>query len=228
VSDANSIDWFELSVSKKEARGIDNYDLGEVQEISTNYVVTQKGTINKQKFFIPKYLAEGYDGEVLKFRVTEEEAQGNFARDSPPSIDEYSKYNRPGVPTDIETRVPVLAERLEVSKRESATEATVIKEPITETKTVEVPVAHEELIIERRPVSEIRTADEKVEIGSRTELKIPLKSEEVQVTKRPSTKEELVVHKKLVTETHAITEEIRSEKIKVKGPDGKDIEEETD
>ena len=223
MSDTKSIDWFELSVSRKEARGLNNYDLGEVQEVAQTYVVTQKGTINKQKFFIPKYLAEGYDGEVLRFRVTEKDATNNFARDSPPSSDEYSKYKTPDVPTDIETRIPVLAERLEISKREATIEATVIKEPLTEIKTVEVPLIHEELIIERRPAGEFKAAEGVID--TKTEINIQLKSEELQVTKQPYVKEELVLKKKPVTETRTVTDQITSELVKVKGPDGKDIEE---
>ena len=223
MSSSKSIDWFELGLSRKEARGLNNYDLGEVQQVGQTYVVTQKGTIKKEKFYIPKYLAEGYDGEVLRFRVSEEDAINNFARDSPPSADEYYKYKTPDVPTDIETRIPVMAERLEVSKTESVMEATIIKEPVIETKTVEVPLIHEELIIERRPADEFKTTDQAIE--SKTEITIQLKNEELQVTKQPYVKEELVLKKKPVTETRTVTEQIRSEQVKVKGPDGKDIEE---
>ena len=223
MSSSKSIDWFELGLSRKEARGLNNYDLGEVQEVGQTYVVTQKGTIKKEKFYIPKYLAEGYDGEVLRFRVSEEDAINNFARDLPPSADEYYKYKTPDVPTDIETRIPVMAERLEVSKTESVMEATIIKEPVTETKTVEVPLIHEELIIERRPADEFKTTDQAIE--SITEITIQLKNEELEVTKQPCVKEELVLKKKPVTESRTVTEQIRSEQVKVKGPDGKDIEE---
>jgi uncharacterized protein (TIGR02271 family) len=223
VSSSKSIDWFELGLSRKEARGLNNYDLGEVQEVGQTYVVTRKGTIKKEKFYIPKYLAEGYDGEVLRFKVSEEDAINNFARVSPPSADEYYKYKTPDVPTDIETRIPVMAERLEVSKTESVMEATIITEPVTETKTVEVPLIQEELIIERRPADEFKTTDQGIE--SKTEITIQLKNEELQVTKQPYVKEELVLKKKPVTETRTVTEQIRSEQVKVKGPDGKDIEE---
>lgn len=75
MSSSETIDWFEIGLSKKEARGVSNCDLGEVQEVGQTYVVTQKGTIKKEKFYIPKYLAEGYDGEVLRFRLTEAEAK---------------------------------------------------------------------------------------------------------------------------------------------------------
>jgi stress response protein YsnF len=62
-------------------------------------------------------------------------------------------------------------------------------------------------------------------VDSRTEINIPLKRELIQVTKEPYVKEELLIKKKPVTEHRTITEEIRSEKVTVKDPEGKDLEE---
>ena len=173
-------------MSKKEARGIDDCDLGEVKEIGPDYVVIQRGSIIGKRFYIPKYLVEGFDGKVVWFKVSGAEAENYFRRESPPSAEEYSKIS------------PVLAERLEVSKTESIAEAAVIKEPILETKTVELPITHEELVIERRPVTDVNTTDNKTAAAvandvaeSRTEMNIPLKSEEIQVTKESFVKEEL-------------------------------------
>ena len=65
----NNIEW--NNVIKKEARGIDDEDLGEVKEVKSNYVLVQRGIIDKEKFYIPKDQAESYDGNVLKFRLSE-------------------------------------------------------------------------------------------------------------------------------------------------------------
>jgi hypothetical protein len=43
---SSSIDWSD--VTKKEARGSNDEDLGEVQEVGQNYVLVQKGMINKE------------------------------------------------------------------------------------------------------------------------------------------------------------------------------------
>jgi hypothetical protein len=62
-------------VIKKEARGIeDETDLGEVQEVGTEYILTKKGTIDGDKFSIPKNLVERFDGHTVWFKVTEEES----------------------------------------------------------------------------------------------------------------------------------------------------------
>jgi hypothetical protein len=63
------IDWND--VIKKEARGINDEDLGEVKEVKSNYILVQRGIIDKEKFYIPKDQAESYDGNVLKFRLSE-------------------------------------------------------------------------------------------------------------------------------------------------------------
>ena len=63
-------------VLKKEARGIeDNAHLGEVQEINPEYIVTQKGTLVVDKFYIPKNLVDRFDDNTVWFRITKEEAQ---------------------------------------------------------------------------------------------------------------------------------------------------------
>jgi uncharacterized protein (TIGR02271 family) len=52
-------------------------------------------------------------------------------------------------------------------------------------------------------------------VESPTEMKVPLKSEEVQVTKQPYVKEEVAVKKKPVTETRSVSDEVKSERVKV-------------
>ena len=207
---SQSIDWSD--VIKKEARGTDDTDLGEVQEVGQHYVMTQKGIVNKEKFYVPKYMVEGYDGDTLWFNVTEEQFRG-FMRDAPPEYDEYARYRTQDMATDIETRIPVIEERLDVSKRVSTTEATIVKEPRIETRTVEVPVTHEELRVDRRATTEARETDKPVQ--TRTEIKVPLTHEEVEVTKKPYVKEEVVVTKEPVTETETITDTVTSERVDV-------------
>ena len=67
------IDWDK--VIKKEARGLEDYDLGEVQEVKEWRVVTKKGTVDKDKFFVPKSKALRFDGDKVWFEVTKDEAK---------------------------------------------------------------------------------------------------------------------------------------------------------
>jgi uncharacterized protein (TIGR02271 family) len=233
MSNSKNIDWDD--VIKKEARGSDDEDLGEVKEIDEDYVLVQKGLINKEKFYIPKNMAESYDGSVLRFNISKEEVRNRFMGDPQSVADQYSSSYRnadvrekdtANVSKETDTRVPLIEERVNVSKRESTEEATVTKEPVTETKTVEVPVTHEEVTIEKRPPKDRKytsiTSESPVE--SKTEIKIPLKREEVEVTKQPYVKEEVVVKKKPITETRQVSEEVGSEELSTLGE--KTIEEE--
>ena len=62
-------------IIKKEARGLGDADLGEVQEVTGEFIVTQKGTVDKDVFYIPKNLVDHFDGSTVFFTVTEEEVK---------------------------------------------------------------------------------------------------------------------------------------------------------
>ncbi|HSL14151.1 MAG TPA: hypothetical protein VK882_07840 [Nitrososphaeraceae archaeon] len=63
----------------KKAKGIDNIDLGEIQNITTEYIITIKTNSvlnkNKDKIFIPRNLVERWDEDNVWFQVTEEEIE---------------------------------------------------------------------------------------------------------------------------------------------------------
>ena len=80
------INWDD--VIKKEARGIDDLDLGEVQDVSEDKVVVQKGIIEKNVYHLPKSQIKSYDGEVLRFNISESEIKSYEVESSPPSVTE--------------------------------------------------------------------------------------------------------------------------------------------
>lgn len=76
MSSFDDIDWNQ--VIKKEARGKDDDDLGEVQEIIQENVITKVGLIDKATYSIPKSLVDTFDGHTLRFKLTKEEAEARF------------------------------------------------------------------------------------------------------------------------------------------------------
>ena len=225
------IDWND--VLKKKARGINDENLGEVREVTQDYVLVVKGTLNKEKLYIPRDLATGYDGITLTFNITAEEAKNKFLRDSPPVFSQSQFMEEDATITDDLVIIPVMAERLDVSKNAYSQEAKIIKESITETKTTEIPLVHDELYIETRPISEYEDAS--TAKGYQTDTSsvqpdIPTEGEEVQevatlflrvevaeVSKHPYLKEEIIVKKKSITETKKVSHQMRSEKVYVQG-----------
>jgi hypothetical protein len=76
TADSNNIDWDE--VVKKEARGINDADFGEVQLIIGDTVITEKGIADKNRFYLPKSLIDRFDGHTLWFNITEYEAYNTY------------------------------------------------------------------------------------------------------------------------------------------------------
>jgi stress response protein YsnF len=235
-SSSGNIDWDD--VIKKEARGINDEDLGEVQEVTQDYVLVQKGLINKEKLYIPRDLAIGYNGTFLIFNITAEEAKNKFLKDSEPVVSQSQVLEEGATITDDLAIIPVMAERLDVSKKAYSQEAKIIKESITDTKTTEVQLVHDELYIETRPISQEEEEEEEVSTAkgyqtntsssssSSVQSDIPteeevatlfLRVEVPEVSKHPYLKEEIIVKKESITETKKISEQIRSEKVSVEG-----------
>jgi uncharacterized protein (TIGR02271 family) len=224
------IEW--NKVIKKEAKGINNEDLGEVQEVTQDYVLVEKGVINKEKLYIPRDLAVGYNGATLIFNITAEEAKNKFLRKSPPVFSQSQSMGEDASITDDLIIVPVMAERLDVTKKVSSQEARIIKESITEIKAVEVPLTHDEIYIETRPIigeSERQVnnegggpyiAEPSIKLGIPTQedvVTLILRVEVPEVIKHHYVKEEIVVKKKSFTEIKKINEHLRSERVTVEG-----------
>jgi hypothetical protein len=100
----NQTAWAEMV--KKDARGLNDFNLGKVHEVGTNFIVTEKGTLSRKYYYIPKYLVKGYDGHNLWFNVTETQADTEFKRDKAPTTEDYYKYKTPTMSSDVENWVP--------------------------------------------------------------------------------------------------------------------------
>lgn len=236
-SDSKDIPWNE--VIKKEAVGINNYDLGKVQEVGSVSILTKKGFLNTEFFDIPKNLVERYDGDKVYFKINEEQARSFSKRNSSITTENDEDYSitQSKITGEVENNeiappsssidsknsdiiIPLMSEELVVTKKEVIDEVTITKEPTKETKTEQVQLMHEEINIERRPVNNLTDSantstikEDMPPIESKTEIKIPLKREEIKVTKKPYVKEEIVIKRKPVSETRRISEEIITEQI---------------
>jgi hypothetical protein len=65
-------------VIKKEARGINDADFGEVQLTIGDTVITEKGIVDKDRFYLPKSLVDRFDGHNLWFKITQDEANNTY------------------------------------------------------------------------------------------------------------------------------------------------------
>ena len=203
----------------KNVRTLDNQDMGKVIAVpndeDTIIISSQSGG---EQYKIPRSFVSGFNGAEVLLNVTAYKIMSSSYK-----VDNASVYE--AKPSDIitderqqeeETTIPLIEERLNVSKKTSTTQYTITKEPVTEEKTIEVPVTHEELFVEKRPPKD-SSSSAQGPVKSKTEIKVPIMREEVEITKERFVKEEVVVKKKPVTETRTVSDTVTSEKIDVSG-----------
>ena len=186
----------------------------------TIIISSQSGS---EQYKIPRSVVSGFNGaEVLlnetAYKITSSTSyrvdNAGLYEARPSHI--VSKRNQQQQETgESATKIPLIEERLNVSKKTSTAQYTITKEPAIEKKTIQIPVMHEELVVERRPPKDLSSPYAQGPVKSKTEIKVQLNREEVEVTKKPFVIEEVVVKKKLVTETRIVNDTVRSERIKI-------------
>lgn len=165
-----NIDW--VDVIKKEARGLNDADFGEVQEVSNGLVLTQRGIVNKELFSFPQSAVESYDGMVLKFNISEIEA-----------IDKYKKLFEPRpveVGTGSDTKLDIVTTTADSTKIEG-----IIDEAVDDTLRDELiqPTTEEaDLEIEKKVVKEAAVLNKETDVENKiidstiSEEQIPLEN----------------------------------------------------
>ena len=206
----------------KNVRTLDNQGMGKVIAVPNDedtIIISSQG--GGEQYKIPRSFVSGFNGaEVLLNQTAYKLSSSSY------KVDNASAYE--AKPSDIiterrqqqeqeETTVPLIEERLNVSKRTSTTQYTITKEPVTEKKVLEVPVTHEEIVVEKRPPKDSSSSSTEGPVKSKTEIKVLLNREEVEITKKPFVKEEVVVKKKPVTETRTVSDTVTSERISTSG-----------
>lgn len=109
-------------------------------------------------------------------------------------------------------------EQLDVEKDQVQTgEVEVHKDVVEEAQTVNVPVTHDEVYVERRKVTDeaATTTDAYAPMGEDDTIRIPIVEEQIEVTKKPVVNEEVVIGKKQVTETEQVTDNLKREEARI-------------
>jgi uncharacterized protein (TIGR02271 family) len=149
--------------------------------------------------------------------VSEEQLK-DFEKEQPPIREDYTKYQRKDMPAGAVAVIPVMEEKLQVSKKNVVEEVIIVKEPVIEYKLISVPVMREEIKIVRRPI-EAGTKDAALASDADKEIQILLNREEVQVTKKPYLFEEVIIKKEKVTDTKTVSRVVTRERV-IENPRG--------
>ena len=116
--------------------------------------------------------------------------------------------------TEGEQRMKLREERLQASKEKvQVGEAELRKEVVTEQQSIDVPVTHEEVYIERRPGSG-QVSDLPVGKDGET-ISVPLRAEQVNVTKQAVETGEVTLGRRQVQETQRVSDTVRHDEARL-------------
>ena len=76
--------WSEIKDQK--VKSVDGKDMGKIKVISQNHFMVEKGLTKKTKFWIPKFLADVYDGQCLWLNIEKKDIIDAFYYDEEPEI----------------------------------------------------------------------------------------------------------------------------------------------
>jgi hypothetical protein len=89
MSEGPRVLWEQLK--GKKVKSNDGKELGEIKEVSQNYMRIERGTLRKERFWVPKYLADVYDGKSLWLLIAGHEATDAYLYGTEPQEDRYKQ-----------------------------------------------------------------------------------------------------------------------------------------
>jgi hypothetical protein len=81
--------WNQLKGKKVKTH--DGKDIGEIKDISQNYLKLEKGTISKDKFWVPKYIVDAFDGKNVWLLASEDEVKKTYLFGEEPSAEQFTR-----------------------------------------------------------------------------------------------------------------------------------------
>jgi uncharacterized protein (TIGR02271 family) len=150
------------------------------------------------------------------YGAIDEGQQGGYAQTtSDTTVGTDREYANQGEYTnDQQQALRLREERLNVNKeRVQSGEARLHKDVIEEQQSIDVPVTHEEVYIERRAVTGDRVSD--APIGQDEVIRVPVNEEQVNVTKTAVETGEVTIKKRAVTENQRVSDTVRHEEARL-------------
>ncbi len=125
-----------------------------------------------------------------------------------------------------EREIQLRAETLQPETRwVRAGEVDIVKQVVSEQKTIDVPVTHEEVVIEHHPVSgQPQASNTPISANENETIRIPVNEERVNVEKETVTTDDITVGTRKVQETERFTDTVRHEELKVNREGDVDVE----
>jgi stress response protein YsnF len=221
----------------KEAIGIDGLDLGKVTEIGKTFIVTQRGLIDKKKYHLPISSVESFDGDSVNFKISDNDLT-SYQQSEKNNFEGYSTFKSSDMSGELQTTIPLIDEKLDLSKKTVEEHVKITKEPTKKTISEQINLSYDMVTLIKSPVvvdsngianisnnnsaaqtaktvsNKTITEKEDLSKADNTEIIVALEREEPVITKRSYMREEIIVKKESVIETKTITEQVIHEQIK--------------
>lgn len=209
--------------------------LGEHDEVTSGpdfrqHLVAQGVTEGQARYFndrltdgsvlITVHVAPERDAEVRRVLA---ESEADLGTEAARTATSSGTTGRAEETAGGERHIQLLGDRLRVTKDKVARgDVTLRKEVVTEPQRIEVPVTHEQVVIEHHTASGVTP---KGDVGNTQEVRIPLSEERVRVEKVPEVREEVTARTKPIEETKQVTDTTRREELRVEKKEGAEVEE---
>ena len=198
----------------------DNQKVGTVAETAEGYLRVPTGFLGMGKErYIPLSAIRSVDGETIHLSVTKDgldelEADGEYDGTTVErTTTTTTARDTPGAPRpamDGEQTLELREEELRARKHSVQTgKVELAKEVVSEQRTIDVPVTHEEVTIERHAVDH-QPSDSPIRDTDAT-ISMPIREEQVTADKRAVVYEEVNVGKRTVQDTEHVSETVRRE-----------------
>jgi hypothetical protein len=90
-------DW--IGLINESVHTSDDIDIGDIDAVSRDFIVVKRGFVNIHYYYIPIIKVEGWDGNVLWLKITEEEVVTKYERDVIPDPSRYYVKDYPSYST---------------------------------------------------------------------------------------------------------------------------------
>ncbi len=76
----STLNWADLL--NESVHTSDDQDIGDIEAVNREFVVIKRGFVNVHRYFIPADKIEGWDGNVLWLKITEDEVKRKYQNDN--------------------------------------------------------------------------------------------------------------------------------------------------
>ena len=195
-------DLLNLSVPREQA----NYYAQEFKSGHTVISVRPDGQEQKAHEILHSYGGYDYEHQTAETQKAAGYKPGTAATQTAAN-DTQDEFHKP-------RSLKLREEQLNVSKqREQTGEVNLRKEIVTEQKNINVPVTHEEVVVERRAVTGGQV--DNTPIGEGETIRVPVSEEQVNVTKNTVGTGEVSVGKRNVQETQQVNDTVKREEARL-------------